>query len=111
MPTSSPVRVVACHIRSPLRVYGRVVYRLLTADGGDFVSANPPEFFNATGQPVVLTAELATGSVVRVEHDGRGAMAAVQLIAPLYQNPFARLMQFMATLRSAIHENRCLPCR
>jgi hypothetical protein len=90
VPVSPFVTVVACHIRFPLRIHGRLVYRLITQAGDDFVSASSPEIFDPTGAPTALAAELAVGSVVRVETSARGAMTAVQLVKPLYVNPFAR---------------------
>lgn len=88
MPVTPPIEVIACHIRWPIKVFGRVIYRLLT-HSGDFASANPPIIFDKTGQPVSLDSELAPGSVVRVQHDGRGVMLAVQLIETQFDNPFA----------------------
>jgi hypothetical protein len=89
MPITPPTTVVASHLRWPLRVYGRTVYRLVT-DDGDFVAAKHPDIFDPTGQPTALSAELATGSIVRVSMNNAGAMTAVQLIAAKFDNPFAR---------------------
>ena len=90
MPVTPPTTVIASHLRWPIRLFSRVIFRLIVEDG-DFVSANSPTFFGQTGQPVTLTAELAAGSRIRVEHDGRGTMLAVQLLNPLFENPFALL--------------------
>ncbi len=91
MPVTPPVRITSCHIRWPLRVYGRVIFRLFTADGGDFVSARHPTIYGPTGQPTTLNADLAPGSLVRVEHDA-GALRSIQLLTPIFDNPFARTM-------------------
>jgi hypothetical protein len=102
VPVTPPIVVVACYLRYPLRVAGRVAYRLVTSNQSDFISSKLPDIFDQAGQPVALTADLAPGSVVRVETDAAGAMVAVQLLKPLYRNPFARLMQqFLAALLSA----------
>jgi hypothetical protein len=93
MPVTPPVRVTICHIRWPLRVYGRVIFRLFTADGGDFVSARHPTVYDPTGQPTALAADLAPGSIVRVEHGERGALRSIQLIDAKFANPFARLLR------------------
>jgi hypothetical protein len=57
---------------------------------GDYVSAKPPLICDPTGQPAALNSERAVGSIVRVEHNDRGVLRAVQLLQPAYQNPFAR---------------------
>jgi hypothetical protein len=89
VPTTSPVTVADSHLRWPIRLFGRAIFRLITASGGDYVSTQQPDFFDATGQPVALTAELMPGSVIRIEHDDHGALKSIQLLAPVYQNPFA----------------------
>lgn len=90
MAITGEMTVVASHIHWPLRLYGRVVYRLLT-EHGDFVSAtNPPDIFDANGAPTTLMSEIASGSIVRVRHSGHGAMSAVQLVNAKFENPFAR---------------------
>jgi hypothetical protein len=112
MAITGETKVISCNVRWPLRLYGRTIYRLIT-DVGDFVSVNPPVFFDQTGQPVALSAELAADSLVRVQHDGHGIMTAVQLIDVQYGNPFARLVRsmravFTAVCRAAFTERRVL---
>jgi hypothetical protein len=85
---TSPCRVVASHVRWPLKLAGLTIYRLVT-DSGDFVSVTCPDVFDHAGLPSVLTAELMPGSAVRVQTNDAGAMTAVQLIRPIYQNPFS----------------------
>ena len=94
MSITPPVRVIACHIRWPLKLFGHLIYRLIVeADGGDFVSAKPPDIYDHTGAPTTLNAELAAGSVVRVSLSDDGAtMVAVQLLQPIFDNPFALLV-------------------
>jgi hypothetical protein len=95
LPITNEIKVVACHIRWPMRLAVRTIYRLITEDGGDFVASSAPDIFDGTGQPIALNRELARGAVVRVEHDGRGGMTAIQLVVPLFVNPFARLLHRM----------------
>jgi hypothetical protein len=84
---TSAVCVTASHVRWPLKVGGRVIYRLVT-DAGDFVSASPPDIFDQAGAPTSLPAELAAGSIVRIETNAHGAMVSIQLVGPIYDNPF-----------------------
>ena len=95
MPVTEQTRVTSCHIRWPLRLNGHVVYRLIVADGGDYVSAKPPDIYDTAGQPTTLTAELAHGSLVRVEHNS-GVLRAVQLLDAKFDNPFLRIWAFLA---------------
>ena len=89
MPITPPTRVIANHLRWPLRLYCDTVYQLVT-EAGDFVAANPP--IVKAGAPTTLTADLSPGSIVRFEADERRLMTAVQLINPIFDNPFARLI-------------------
>ena len=90
MPVTPPTRVIASHLRWPLRHYRLMIYQLVT-EAGDFATRKPPLIFDRAGQPTTLTSDLAPGSIVRVEHDGR-ALRSVQLLTPLYQNPFGLLL-------------------
>jgi hypothetical protein len=57
--------VTACNLRHRLGASGEFShYRLLT-DCGEFSVTSQTDFFDQTGQPVVLTAKLAAGNVVR----------------------------------------------
>jgi hypothetical protein len=86
--TTSPARVVAAHLRYPLRLAdGRVLYELLT-EGGRFHAGSPPEFCDAHGVPINPPAELAAGSVVRVSLVA-GLLHTVQVLQARYPNPFA----------------------
>lgn len=91
MPITLPTKVIACHLRWPLKHHRQTVYQLVT-DAGDFVAANPPIVYDKAGAPTTLTADLSPGSIVRFEADERRLMTAVQLINPIFDNPFARLI-------------------
>ena len=91
MPLTDPTTVLAAHLRHPIRVGGVVYYSLVT-EAGEFRSAIAPDIFDQAGQPVALNAELVVGVIVRVSHDA-GAMRAVQVLKPLYDNPFAGMQR------------------
>jgi hypothetical protein len=88
MSATPRVAVIASYVRWPYKVAGLTIYRLIT-DGGDFVSASHPDIFDNSSVPTVLTAELMPGSVVRVQTNDTGAMSAIQLVHPIYSNPFS----------------------
>lgn len=91
MPITDPIVITSSHLRWPIPIAGQTYYWIETA-GGDFVSRRRPDIYDASGAPTNLSSELAAGSVVRVEADDRRLMSAVQLIAPVYDSPFARLI-------------------
>lgn len=90
MPITSPTKVISSYLRWPLRHYRLTIYQLVT-EAGDFASKKQPLIFDQAGAPTTLTADLAPGSLVRVEHDGR-ALRSVQLVVPIYQNTFGLLL-------------------
>jgi hypothetical protein len=86
MPITPPTRVIASHLRWPLKLHRHTVYQLAT-EAGDFASARPPIVYDKAGQPTALTADLARGSLVRVEHQD-GVLRSVQMLQPVFANPF-----------------------
>jgi hypothetical protein len=102
MPITLPTKVIACHLRWPLKHHRQTVYQLVT-DAGDFVAANPPIVYDKAGAPTTLTADLSPGGILRVEHQD-GVLKSVQLLRPLFD--FALIMAVLTgtalTLQHAV---------
>lgn len=90
VPVTEPTKVVAANLRHPIRVSNLVHYYSLITDGGEFSAGTPPDLYDRHGAPTALSSELAAGSLVRVSVSDDGVMVAVQLIEPIYDDPFAR---------------------
>jgi hypothetical protein len=80
-------RVIASHVRYPLRIQDRTLYELIT-EHGRYFSAAAPEVIDASGAPITLAAELALGSLVRVAVLD-GLLHTVQVIEARFFNPFS----------------------
>jgi hypothetical protein len=87
---TEPTVVLASNLRHPIHVSDAVLFYHLITSSGEYAAGNPPDIYDETGAPTLLTAELSRGSIVRVSVADDGAtMTAVQLITPLYDNPFS----------------------
>jgi hypothetical protein len=69
-----------------MQVAGHRIW-LLETPVGRFTSIRQPTIFNRYGEVVGLTAEISTGSIVRVHGEDR-TMHAVQIIELQVVNPF-----------------------
>jgi hypothetical protein len=92
--------VTACNLRHRPSVLGEVSYYRLLTDCGEFSATNHPDFFYQTCQPVVLTAELAAGNVVRESMSAIGATIGSPSSRPLRVGAVQTVRQTTTVARS-----------
>jgi hypothetical protein len=73
-----PASVLAAFLRHPLRLSDGLTLYVLVTGRGRFFSVAAPELFDVYGTPIILTAEIGAGSIVRAAVAG-GLMRAVQI--------------------------------
>lgn len=90
---TEPRHVWVAHLRSPIGLGdGRHAFYYIMLEGGDdFVNHEPPAIYDAKAQPLSLAAELAPGSVVRLDVEG-ATVKSVMVLHHVTANPFAEFV-------------------
>jgi hypothetical protein len=86
---TEPAAVLFSALHTPIVWPHGVVYYLIETATHRVGSAKQPLLRDAAGQPVVLTEELAVGSVVQIAIADDGMMRAVKILERAWADPFA----------------------
>jgi hypothetical protein len=82
-----PSAVLLSRLVQPVIFYQHRIFWLETEAGG-FLAGQPPVVLDASGEPIVMAAEIPVGSVARA-HVVDGDLRTVQITQRKVVNPFA----------------------
>jgi hypothetical protein len=85
---TEPEAIIASHLFYPHRMFGRTRYQIETTTNR-YSSNELPMIRDAGNKPIVLTEEIGIGSIVRLAIGADGLLRAVQVMQPVYADPFA----------------------